>query len=363
MLFLIPTLGGGGSERVLSIIANTLCEENDIEILLLERPKKIAYEIDNRVKIKWPEIVTPHGNKLKTVLNYIKNIRLLKKYINGEISCSKPNVILSFLPKADMLAYLCKKGNAAWMSSERNDPHSRNNFERIFLNHIYKRTTLLVCQTNAVKDYYTNQGVKNTLVIRNPLSKTLKSIGEEIEYDDFMVCVGRLDPQKNYIMLIRAFYELKKEMSISTKLLILGEGPQRQEITQTIRQLELENDVILLGRKDNVGDYLYKAKFFVMSSNYEGMPNALIEAMSCGLPVVCTDFRTGAARELVDKSNGYLVKVGDSAGMKSALKAMFRKETAELQNMRKSSKEKVESMRMDVVCEQWKNAFWGAVEK
>lgn len=363
MLFLIPTLGGGGSERVLSIIANFLCEENDIEVLLLERPKKIAYEIDNRVKIKWPNVVTPHGNKLKTVLNYIKNIRSLKNFINGEISNLNPDVILSLLPKADMLAYLCKKDKAAWISSERNDPWSRNSFERLFLNHIYKKTDLLICQTNVVKDYYANQGVKNTLVIRNPLSIKLQSIGEQFEYDDFMVCVGRLDPQKNYLMLIKAFYDLKSETPISTKLLILGEGPQRKEIMQTIQQHHLENDVILLGRKDNVGDYLHKAKFFVMSSDYEGLPNSLIEAMCCGLPVICTDFRTGAGRELVDENNGFLVKVNDLIGMKAALKAMLEKNKTQLQNMGSSSLKKVDSLSMDIICNQWKRAIWGAVEK
>ena len=120
--------------------------------------------------------------------------------------------------------------------------------------------------------------------------------------------MGRLNTQKNYFLLLRAFEQISKEYPLLT-LEIYGEGVLRNELQNYIEQHSLAKKVFLKGTCKNVIDLIYGAKLFVMTSLYEGMPNALMEAMALGIPVVCSDCPCGGPRELIETGhNGYLFK-------------------------------------------------------
>lgn len=132
--------------------------------------------------------------------------------------------------------------------------------------------------------------------------------------------VGRLEPQKNFPMLIRAFSEFHKEEK-DYQLIIYGEGKERTNLEKFIKQLNLEDAVFLPGRNKDVLNAINDSAAFILSSDYEGMPNALIEAICMGMPVISTDCPSGGPRELIHNGeNGLLIDVNSVEDMKKAMK-------------------------------------------
>ncbi len=122
-----------------------------------------------------------------------------------------------------------------------------------------------------------------------------------------IVAAGRLNPQKDFETLIRAFALVRERRK--ARLLILGEGPERQSLEFLVSSLGLEQDVVLPGYTDDPLPYFCEASLFVMSSIYEGFPNVLVEALACGAPVVCTDCESGPREILQDGRLGPLVPI------------------------------------------------------
>ena len=347
ILFIIPTLGTGGAERVASILANYLSENNKVEIFVMEKSDTARYPIKDKVSINEAGINVKRGKKIKVIINFAINFLRQRDKLKSEINKFKPNVIISFLPKADILTASVKK-NCKWIGSERNDPMSRSSIERNVLNLIYKKTDMLICQTQKVANYYLVKKVKKTCVIRNPLMATPFSNKE-----NYIISVGRLDKQKNYPMLIRAFTKAKKTDKFTEKLYIVGAGPQQAELQNLINSLRMEQEIMLLGRKSNVRKYLNKAKAFILSSDYEGLPNAMLEAMDAGLPIISTDFFTGAAREFVDEENGYIVPIGDISKMAKAIEELLGKQEEQLEQMGVVSKQRVKKLGVEEISQEW----------
>jgi glycosyltransferase involved in cell wall biosynthesis len=134
-----------------------------------------------------------------------------------------------------------------------------------------------------------------------------------------IVAVGRLNRQKDFMTLIRAFAELHRHKS--ARLLILGEGEERSALESLVKELGLESCVSLPGFVSNPYAYLARARLFVLSSQWEGLPTVLIEAISLGVPVVSTDCESGP-REILDHGKyGHLVAVGDSAALAMQMRA------------------------------------------
>lgn len=354
ILFVIPTLGTGGAEHVATILANNFAKNHDIEFLALEQSTVERYPIESCIKINEVGVAVKRGNKARAVLTFGLNFIKQRKALLHRIKKFQPDILISFLPKADILVFSIYKNNKfRWISSERNDPMSRSSIERRVLNHIYKKVDMLVCQTQKVAKYYMTQGIKNICVIRNPII-----FRQQINADfkmpyKYIISVGRLAKQKNYEMLIEAFSDAKKKINCPEKLLILGDGPRKEKLQAIIDGLGITADVLLVGRKNNVIDYLRNAEAFVMSSNYEGLPNALIEAMAARLPVISTDFFTGAASELIDDSNGFLVPVGDKEKMKTALVNIISFSDEERRLMGNESAKKISTMDVDKISNEW----------
>ena len=354
ILFVIPTLTNGGAERVASIIANSLCEIFDVKFFLLEQNGNVAYEINSNIKVTSALMEVPkRGNKLSTVYNYFKQFSCQYRLLREEMDAFHPEFVVSFLPKADMLVYKLKRNFLfKWISSERNDPTVRNFIERQVLQYIYKKTDGFICQSSVVATYYQQRKVRNCVVIPNPVNDGI-SLNENVPYSNYAIAVGRFNAQKNYELLIKSFVRATLETKSDTRLIILGDGPLKQKCTDLVNQMGAKEKIMFLGRKTNVGDYLRKAKFFIMSSKYEGMPNALVEAMNAGLPVVCTDFFTGTARELVSDENGILVPVDDKGKMTCAIVNMLKKSDVVLKKMGSHSHLKISSMNSNEICDKW----------
>jgi len=199
-------------------------------------------------------------------------------------------------------------------------------------------------------DYYSF--VQNRCIIANPLfSLKLPEIIEERKPME-IVASGRLDPQKNFSLLIEAFSMVLKEINISVTLKIYGEGPQRNTLQSQINELRLGDKIILEGSVSDLHDRINGAALFVLSSNYEGFPNVLLEAMAMGLPVISTDFQSGIARELIGSENGIIVPVGDVRALKSAIVKILNNKIYRLK-MRKNNPYVREQYNIDTIIKKW----------
>ena len=138
-----------------------------------------------------------------------------------------------------------------------------------------------------------------------------------------IVFVGRLAKQKDPLLLLRAFNDLPPELKDKAQISIIGEGPKRKELEKFIKESRLEGKVKLLGGvpREEVFEVLEKSDIFVLISNWEGFPRSILEAMSCGLPVIASD--VGGVREAINEDCGILVKKGDRKEIKNALEKLI----------------------------------------
>jgi glycosyltransferase involved in cell wall biosynthesis len=166
----------------------------------------------------------------------------------------------------------------------------------------------------------------NVETIYNPVdvSKVRALASEDIDHQWLMeknkkvvVSVGRLAKQKNFPLLLKAFSRAVEH--VDACLIILGEGSERARLEQLVDELGLAGRVDLPGYKKNVQPYVARSDLFVLSSDFEGMPNALLEAVAVGVPVVSTDCLSGPAEILQQGEGGLLVPVGDAGALSDAI--------------------------------------------
>ncbi|HIQ50620.1 MAG TPA: glycosyltransferase, partial [Nautiliaceae bacterium] len=173
------------------------------------------------------------------------------------------------------------------------------------------------------------------------------------------ITIGRLESQKNHKLLINAI------KNINANLWIIGDGHLKKELEDMIKNLKLQDKVKLLGRQSNPYKFLAKADAFVFSSNYEGFPNVLLEALACELPIISTDCKSGPREILAPNSDftkqttdieiaefGILVPVGDVKRMADAMKIIIEDEN--LRNrLRKKALNRAKDFEVDKIIKEW----------
>lgn len=333
------TLTSGGSERVISLLANALCAKgHEVTIICLNK-HIVYYPIDSKVKVVFAE-------------EEIKSTSILKKikWFRGYVKESKPDVVVPFMEAVYCVTLLALIGvGVPVVSSERIDPRRspfvRNILRRIFL----PLTTHLVVQTQDIKNFYPDFIRKKTSVIYNPVSENVFSI-PIVEKKNSIISVGRLYKQKNQQMLIHAFKEVADAYP-DYKLVIYGEGPLRKELETTIEELHLAGRVLLPGVTDNVIEKLNESKLFCLTSDYEGMSNALIEAMCVGLPVITT--QVSGVEELIESGrNGETVEIGDTTSFSKAMNTLLADEET-MKKYGEANKQMAALFKTENIVEQW----------
>lgn len=324
-LFFIPRLGGGGAERVMVTLANQLCKRNKIKIVTITAPGSF-YKLDDRVEVVCLDCPVDRSSKLKLLWSeltgVLKSRIRLKEYINNW----KPDTILSFLNDTNLIVLslrIFSHLKTRIVVSERADPTKRNKFMQFLEKHWYPRADVIVCQSEPVTRFFNEEARKKTVVIFNPISS--EAIPEVFtgERRKTIVGVGRLMAQKNFALLINSFSKIAEKYPEYT-VEIYGNGVLNESLVKQIEELKLENRVHLMGMKEGVMHYVADACIFVLSSDFEGFPNALIEAMATGLPVITTDFSpNGVAAEIVKPENGIIVPTNDEEALASAMEALI----------------------------------------
>lgn len=350
---LIGSLTGGGAERVVCNLANYLADkQHDITVLTVS--DKQTYKINNNVK----HIVLYGESNSRLPHQIINVIRLYK--MNRYFRKEDVDIYVTFLPKLTKFI-LAQKAiiKCPILLAERADPgtfckaseKNRRMFEKY-----YKRANGYIFQTRDAQQYYEEHGinVKNSVVIPNAINEEFIRPYYEGERRKVIAGAGRLTEQKNFSLLIKAFAKVSGDYP-EYILEIYGDGPLKDQLKNEAKELGVADKVKFLGYVDNLGDGIQDVSLFVLSSNFEGMPNALMEAMALGVPVISTDCPAGGSAYLIEsEKNGILVPVGDLNKMTDALRYML--ENSEMRNeMGKTARNICDKLNSEKVYGKWED--------
>lgn len=308
------SLGAGGAERVIVQLLNNFAK-NKVKctlIKLYDYPD--YYEIDNSV-----EVYTIYCKSSKSkIIDRINRYWKLRKKVIG----INPDVVLS-IPEIVGIYVIASLIGTKFpvVVSERNNPWviPHNRISRFLRPLLYSISSGVICQTNTAKSFFSKKIQNKCVVLPNPLD--LQRIPDPHcgKRRKMVVGAGRLEEQKNFFLLIRAFEQFIQSYP-DYKLVIYGEGNLRNEIEEYASK-KLPNDSFHFpGNNSDLLNSIKDAEMFVLSSNYEGVPNVLIEAMALGMPVISTDCPPGGPAELIrNGENGYLVPVNDDLAMLNSM--------------------------------------------
>lgn len=312
-LFVASSMNFGGAERVMSILSNAWCDEGcEVKILLTTTSAHSSYVLNTKV-----ELLSCYNEKKGGIPHFtiIKAIRSLCK-------AWKPDAVISFYNDVAALAAVAITGlHIPLIYSERNDPNRVNQrkIDKIYRKIVECKADKFVFQTTGAKKCYPKRVQKKSVVIINPLDTTRFPVHDFSHEKKEIVTVGRLEAQKNQKILIDAFSLIADEFP-DYRVVLYGEGSLRENLESYIKQLGLQKRVLLPGAKDGIQEYIRDAALFVLSSDYEGIPNVLIEAMAIGLPCISTDCSPGGARELIQNDvNGIIVPCNSLEELKNQM--------------------------------------------
>lgn len=360
ILFCIDTMTKGGAERVISNLANMFVNEgNEVYILTLLNGDS-AYQLDDKIYFDSLKIKEGKKNVIEKIFSILKNVINMRKYIKR----NNFDVIISFLPRASWYSAISTIGlKNKLIISERNDPNSiyKSKLQKKMYRLIYNMADGIVFQTNDAKNFFSKKVQNNSVVISNPVNDIFFDNVKVKKRLKNIVNVGRLSEQKNHKLLIDAFADFSKEYR-DYKLIIYGEGPLRKELEAQINNLGLANKVLLPGIENNIKDKIYNSSMFVFTSDYEGMPNSLMEAMALGIPCISTDCPCGGPREIIENNvDGILVHVNNKDEIILAMKKIIEKNLFD--SFSEKSKKKMENYKIDIINKKWKQYIKFIVER
>lgn len=334
----IHGLAYAGAERVATAWSNYLVEHGHQVSVMVYAHGADVYNLDDRVR------VLPLADTLEQYYRMPKltQIAAMRRIIRQE----KPQVLISFLPKMQIAVMFATLGmRIKRMETVRNNPWIDTDVsgKRFLWNQCFRRSDLILLQTKEQSEYFSKRLQKKCVVIRNPISCEFglqqKHYGNE-RVSKFLA-VARINQQKNYPMMVRSFAQAIKEHPDCTLDIFGGGAPEQfQAVQNLIDQLGMNNNIRLCGWRKDIPDILTQYDAFLMSSDYEGMPNALAEAMSVGLICLSTDCKTGPKDMIHSGTNGLLAKTGDvdsfTEGIRTIL-SMDQKKCAEMGRLARES--------------------------
>ena len=303
IVFVNSSLTDGGSEKVMTLLANQMVENGYEVTMILVRNKKRTYEINS--KINCIQLNYKFNNKLFIMGSRILKLRSIFKEIN-------PDVVISFMVDINIMTLLASLGlKIKIIVSERANPFIREKkFIKIGEKALYPLADKVVVQTDMVKEYFNDKIQKKCVTIPNPINVIKSPISQKVK-EKKIIAVGRMTEQKNFKMLIDAYYLFSKE-NLEYDLYIYGEGPLRQQLIEYTQKLGITNRVNFPGYVKNMNEIMSTSSLYISSSNFEGISNAMLEALALGIPSICTDCPVGGASLVIENNkNGILIPVND----------------------------------------------------
>ncbi len=348
IMLVIHALGYGGAGKMIVKLADALAQNEEYKVVLyVEEKAGKHYPMDERVQI-YQETVF-FNNYLTRHFQEMFQLRKRVKEIN-------PDLVISFQTNQNALAVYATRGmHIPVIVSERGDPYFYHGIVAWLKTWMINRAEGGVFQTHKAMEYYGKKLQLRSRVIYNPCPTDVIERPKWDERKNEIAYVARFDiQQKRQDIMVKAFAEVVKYHP-EMRLVFYGQGePDMTSIKKMVCDLGIENNVRFEGLVSNVLECIKDAKLFVLSSDYEGLPNSLIEAMIAGLPCVATDCSPGGARELIQEGiNGMIVPIGNEQELAKAI--IFQLDHPEEADRMGKEAQKL-SQRLDpkVIFAQWK---------
>lgn len=323
ILILSATLKNGGAERVISLLLKELGKDKSINIYLVLMEKGIAYELPDSIK---PIILS---NSRKNGIRKLLELPIVAYQLSNIIKKYKTDVVLSFLYRPNYVSLLAKVFGAKHKSiinirsttSRYLNEGLLGKINLFLIKSLFNKADLIISNSKGVDEDLKSimHITTDTKVIHNPVDieyiNAKIDICKDIAFDfkdniQYIISVGRLIPLKRNEDLIDAFSEIQRD-NPALELIFVGDGILKKELIDYCKQLSIHNKVHFLGNVSNPFYYLNRSDLFVMTSEIEGFPNVLVEAMACGLPVISSDCKSGPREIIKDETYGLLYPVGD----------------------------------------------------
>jgi glycosyltransferase involved in cell wall biosynthesis len=317
--FVLAALDAGGAERIIDILSRAAIERGwHVTIITFDRATDPIFH-RYHLEVNFRRLGLPVGAKgLPRLALMIRRVVALRDLMRSRHF----DIIVSFLTKINVLTLLAKTGTGTpVIVSERNNPLQQrsNPFWGLLLRWLYPRAAAIVMLTERSKVCLPVRQRRRARVIPNPM--LAPPVEARFEGPPTLVAVGRLNEQKGFDLLLRAFAGIAEEIP-DWRLIIWGEGPERSALEQRVCDLGLSGRVTLPGASATPGTWVASASAFVLSSRYEGFANVLAEAMASGLAVAAFDCDFGPRDMITHDVDGLLVAPQDVAALGSALRRL-----------------------------------------
>lgn len=348
IVFVLGSMLRGGAEKVISLLANHYAElgwQVDIIVIL---HSGIGYTLDPSIRVI--EIHTDES--VPRICRAPKWIRGIRNFIRQNDSY----IIVSFGSRINVIVLLASIGlKRHIIISERNDPRHDNRgwIGDMMTKILYPFASKIIFQTKSEKSYFSKRIQKKGVIILNPIS--VEVYVHELQIGK-IVNIGKLQPQKNHAMLINAFAKVH-QVHPEFILHIFGEGELQSQLEMQIHVLGLDGSVLLRGNLKNIHEEIADAQMFILSSDFEGLSNALLEAMMMGLPCISTDY-AGSDEVITHEENGLLVPIGDADQMAAAIEKLIRDDTL-ANRLAINAKRSSARFNKDSVLEMWDQVIGG----
>lgn len=305
-------LSDGGAERVASMVANFYAQRGHAVLYLAVLCPDKEYPLDERVTYHY--ISVPKCTRATRFLR-----RSLE--IDRQLRSFGAQIAVSFLTKDAIVSNL--RRTVPLVYSLRTDParEAGHGIQKWITQFSYRRAERIVFQTQGAQDYFPEDIQKKGVIIPNPLTRHLP-YWDPNNREKRIITACRLTPQKNLPMLIHSF-ALFHANHPDYRLEIYGKGSQLPALQSLCRELNIADAVHFPGYSAQIHQIMSTSAAFVLSSNFEGLSNSMLEALAVGVPTICTDCPPGGAREYItDGANGFLVPVGDTEALTEKLERL-----------------------------------------
>ena len=341
IVFSMARMRGGGAERVVSELANSFVEKGHSVSIIVTKDSECVYHLDETIKL------IDLSENDRGILGRVKAIRRC-------LFENQFDIVISFLTNSNIETILALIGKKVpLIISERNNPYTDPNEKiyRLMRAIFYPLSDGYVFQTPDAQAFFSKTIRKKGVVIMNPINPDLPEAYVGVR-DKRVVNVARLFEQKNHKLFIDAFIEFHKSHSDYIAE-IYGDGPLEGELEAYIHKMNMDNFIHLRGFSKNVLQEIRSAGMFVLSSDYEGMSNALIEAVGMGIPSISTDHPIGGARMTITNGvDGFLVPVNDVEGMAAKMTVLADNE-ALAQNISNNGTKVREKLSVNAISSLW----------
>ena len=309
IVFVLPEMRGGGTERVVASLSSEFINRGYEVAIMLFAGDQVVYDLNPKVEIVRVGVTT-NGNPLLR----LKRIANMRKYYKKNEGC----YIFGFSVMGTVFSVIAALGiRHRLLVSERNDPTQMHH--KWLRDWAYTKAECIVCQTEDMLKLFPTKIRNKGMVIPNPISDDIPEpyTGNR---DHRIVNVARLQPQKNHKLLLEAFALFLRNCVDDYTLHIYGEGPLMSDLQSYATDLKISDHVTFHGFTNNAREEIKNAGMFVLSSDYEGISNSMIEALAMGIPTISTDCPVGGARMYIeDGVSGLLTQTGDAGKLSVAM--------------------------------------------